>query len=89
MSSQEYDKDRTVQHKTRKATPPKIAPPAKTSTSEAEFSDYTSPIENEEGVNVKKYYRNKKYDEDKELECTDDTSNAEMEEGVIDRKYDS
>ena len=45
LSSQEYNKDRIVQHKNRKATLPKIASPAKMNTSEAELSDETSPIE--------------------------------------------
>ena len=47
FSSQEYDKDRTVQQKKRKATLPRIESPAKINTSEAEFSDETSPIEKE------------------------------------------
>ena len=59
MSSQEYDKDRTVQHKKRKATITKIASLAKMNTSEAEFSDDTSPIDKEEGVNDRKDDKNK------------------------------
>ena len=42
----------------RKATLPKIASPAKMNTSEAEFSDDTSPIEKKEGVNDRKYDKN-------------------------------
>ena len=45
MLSHEYDKDRTVQNKKRKVTLPRIASSAKMNTSEAEFSDDTSPIE--------------------------------------------
>ena len=84
MSSQEYDKDRTVQPKKRKATLPNITYPAK-----AEFSDDTSTIEKEEGVNDRKDDNNKKYDEDKDPECPDETSTVDMEEGVINRKDDS
>ena len=47
LSFQEYDKDRTVQHKKKKGTRPKISSPAKMDTSEAEFLDETSPIEKE------------------------------------------
>ena len=54
LSSQEYDKDRTVQQKKSKATLPKIVSPSKMNTSEAEFSDDTSPIEKEEFVNYRK-----------------------------------
>ena len=54
LSYQEYDKDITVQYKKRKATLTKIKSPAKMDTSEAEFSDDTSPIEKEEGVNDRK-----------------------------------
>ena len=57
MSSREHDKDRTVQHKKRKGTLPKIASSAKMNTSDAEFSDDTSPIEKEEGVNDRKMKR--------------------------------
>ena len=89
MSSQEYDKDRTVQHKKRKVTLPNIASQAKMNTSEAWFSDDTSPIEKEKGVNDRKYDKNKKYDEDKEPELPDDTSIVDMEEDVIDRKDQS
>ena len=59
LSYHEYDKDWTVQHIKRKGTPPKIASPAKMNTSEAELSDDTSPIEKEEGVNDRKYDKNK------------------------------
>ena len=38
-------------------------------TSEAEFSDDTSPIDKDEGVNDIKDDKNKNYDEDKEAEC--------------------
>ena len=86
MSSQEYDKYRTVQQKNRKGTPPRIASPAKMNKSEAELSDETSPINKEECVNYIKDDKNKKYDEDKESEWPDDTSTVDMEEGVIDRK---
>ena len=89
MSSQEYEKERTVQHKKRKATLCRIAYPDKMNTSDAEFSDDTSTIEKEEGVNDRKYDNNKKYDEDKDPECPDETSTVDMEEGVIDRKDDS
>ena len=58
-------------------------------TSEAELSDDTSTIEKEEGVNDRKYDRNKKYDEYRDPECPDDTYIVDMEEGVIDRKYES
>ena len=74
LSSQEHDKDRTVQHKKRKGTLPNIASPTKMNTSEAELSDETSPIEKEEGVNDRKYDKNKKYDGDKEPEFPDETS---------------
>ena len=60
MSYHEHDKDRTIQHTKRKGTLPKIAYPAKKNTSDAEFSDDTSPIEDEKGVNDRKYGRNKK-----------------------------
>ena len=49
LSAHEYEKDRTVKHKKRKGTLPKIASLDKINTSEAEFSDDTSPIEKEEG----------------------------------------
>ena len=88
-SSQEYDKDITVQHKKRKGTLPKIASPAKMNKSEAELSDETSHIEKEEGVNDRKDDKNKKHFEEKEAEFPDETSTVETEEGVIDRKYES
>ena len=89
MSYQEYEKDRTVSHKNRKVTLPKIASPDKMDTSEAELSDDNYPIEKEEAVNYRKDDRNKKYDEDKEAGFPDDASTVEMEEGLNDRKYDS
>ena len=89
MSSQEYDKDRTVQHRKRKATLPRIASPDKINTSEEELSDDTYTIEKEEGVNYRKDDKDRRYDEDKDPECPDDTSTFDMEEGVIDRKYES
>ena len=81
MSSQEYDKDRTVQQKSRKAILPKIAYPTNMDTLEAEFSYYTSPIEKEEGVKYRKDHKSKKYDEDKDPEFPDETSIVEMEGG--------
>ena len=54
LSSHEYEKDRTVQRKKMKGTLPKIASPAKMNTSEAELSDYSSPIQKEGGVNDRK-----------------------------------
>ena len=60
LSSHEHDKDRTIQHKKRKVTLPKIASPAKKNTSDAEFSDDTSPIEDEKGVNDRKDVKSKK-----------------------------
>ena len=59
LSSHEYDKNRTVQHKKGRVTLSKIAYPAKIHTSEAEFSDGTSLIEKEEGVNDRKDDKNK------------------------------
>ena len=58
LSSHEYEKDRTVKHKESKGSLPKMASPAKMNTSESELSDDTSPIENEEGVNYRKYDKN-------------------------------
>ena len=87
--SQEYDKDRIVQYKKRKATLPRIAFPAKMNTSEEELSVDTYPIEQEESANDIKDDKNKIYDEDEESECPDDTSTVEMEEGVIDKKDES
>ena len=54
MSSHEHDKDRAIQHKKRKSTPPTIASPAKKNTGDAEFSDDTYPIEKEKVVNDRK-----------------------------------
>ena len=56
---QEYDKVRTVQHKNRISTLPKIASPAKMNTIESEFSEDTSTIEKEEVVNDRKDDKNK------------------------------
>ena len=89
MSSQEYDKNITVQHKKMKATLPKIVSPAMMDTCEAELSDDISPIDNEEGVNYRKCDKNKKYYGGKEAECQDETSTVDMEEGVNDRKDES
>ena len=58
--SQEYEKDRTVQHKKMKAALPKIASTAMMDICEAECPDDISPIEMEEGVNDIKDYKNKK-----------------------------
>ena len=66
--SQEYEKDRTVQHKKRKATLPKIAYPDMMDICEAEFQDDTSPVDMEEGVNDVKYDKNENNDEEKEAE---------------------
>ena len=84
ISSHNNDKDRTFQHTKRKGTLPKIESPAKKNTSDAEFSDDTSPIDKEKGVNDRKYDKNKKYNEDKEPVFPDDTYSVEMEEDVID-----
>ena len=58
-------------------------------TSEAEFSDDTSPIEKEEVVNDRKDDKNKKYYEDKEAKFPDDASTVDMEERVNNWKYES
>ena len=89
MSSHEHDKDRTVQHKKRKGTLPKIAYPDKKNTSDTEFSDDTSHIEKEKVVNDIKYGKNKIYNKDKETVFPDDTSSVEMEEYVIEKKDES
>ena len=60
LSSHEHDKNRTVQHKKRKETFPKISSPAKKNTSDAEFSDNPSPIEKEKGVSDRKNEQNEK-----------------------------
>ena len=65
FSSQEYNKDRTVQYTKRKASLPNITFPAIIDTCEAEFSDDMSPIEKKEGVNDRKDDKNKKYEEKK------------------------
>ena len=59
LSSREYDKVRTVQHKNRKGTLPNIASPAKINTSESESSDENYPIEKEEGLNYRTDEKNK------------------------------
>ena len=79
MSSQEYDKDRTVQPKKRKTTLPKISYPdmmdtceeddknnKKSEGKEAEFPDENSAVELEEGVNNIKDDSIEKNDEDKD-----------------------
>ena len=58
--SQDYEKDRTVKHKKRKSTPPKIAYSAMMNICEAECPDYTSTVDMEEGVNDRKDENNKK-----------------------------
>ena len=58
--SQEYEKDRTIQHKKRKATLPKIASPAMMDICEAECLYETSPVDMEEGVNDIKDDKNEK-----------------------------
>ena len=89
VSSREYDKDITVQHKNRKGTLPKTTSPAKKNISDAEFSDEISPIDKEKGVHNIKDEKNKKSNEDKEPVLPYDTSSAEMEEDVIERTYES
>ena len=88
LSSHGNDKDRTVRHKKRKGTLPRIAYPAKKNTSGAEFSYDTSHIDKEKGVNDRKDGNNEKNDEEKEAECPDDTPPVDMEEGVSDIKND-
>ena len=63
--SQKYERDRTVQHKNRKATLPKIASPATMDICEAECPDETSPVEMEGGKNDRKDDRNEKNYEEK------------------------
>ena len=58
--SQEYEKDRTVQYKNRKATLPKITSPDLMDICEAECPYDTSPIDMEEGVNNKNDDKNGK-----------------------------
>ena len=78
MSSQEYDKDRTVQQKKRKSAFPKIASPSMMDTceddgknkkfdeeKEAEFPDDTSTVDMEEGVNYRKDDSDEKNDKEK------------------------
>ena len=88
MSSHEHDKDRSIQHKKRKVTLPKIASPTKKNTSDTEFSDDTYPIEYEKCVNYRKDGKKKKNCEEKEAKCPDDTTPLDMEKGVSERKDD-
>ena len=60
LSFQEYDKDRKLQHKNRKATLPHIASPAMMDIREAEFPDDISPVDMQEGVNDRKDDKNEK-----------------------------
>ena len=54
MSSHDHEKDRAIHKKNRKGTLSKNASPAKKHTSDAEFSDDTSPIEDKQPVhNIK------------------------------------
>ena len=85
---QEYEKYRTVQHKKRKATLPKIAYPAMMDICEAKLPDDTSLVNMEEGINDRKYYNSEQNDEKKEAECPYETSPVDTEEGVNDRRYD-
>ena len=57
LSSQQYDKYRTVQYKNRKETLPKITYPAVMATCEVidEYSDDSSPVVMEDFVNKKLY----------------------------------
>ena len=64
--SQEYEKARTVQHKKRKATLLKITYLSMMDICESECSDDTSPVDMGEGVNDRKYDKNKTKDEGKE-----------------------
>ena len=59
LSSREHDKDRTIQQNKRWKLP-KFACPANKNTSDAEFSDDTSPIGDGKGVNDRKMARIKK-----------------------------
>ena len=59
MSSHEYDKDRKGQQKKRKKTLPKIVSPDKMNLSETDFSDETSLIDKEDGLNDRKDEKNK------------------------------
>ena len=58
--SKEYEKDRTVQHKKRRETLPKIASPAMMDICDAEFPDETSTVDMEEGVSNRKDNKNEK-----------------------------
>ena len=71
-----------------KGTLPKIASTSKNNKSDAEFSDDTSPIEEEKGVNDIKDDRNEKNDEGKDVEFPDGTSPVDTEKGVSERKDD-
>ena len=86
--SQEYERYRTVQHKNRKETIPRIASSAMMDICEAEYPDDTSTVEMEKVVNYINDDKNEKNDEEKEAESPDDTSPVEMKEGVNDRKDD-
>ena len=57
---QEYEKYRTAQHKKRKEILPKITSPDMMDICETEWPADTSPVDMEEGVNDRKYDRNKK-----------------------------
>ena len=83
--SQEYEKDRTVEHKKRKSTLPNIASPDMMDMCYSEFPNATSPVDMEEGVNDRKYDKNEKNDEEKDTECPDDTLPVDIEESVGDR----
>ena len=65
MTSHEQYKDRAMKNKKIKGTRPKIAFPDKKITSDAEFSDDTSPVEDEKGKNYRKESKNKKIYEEK------------------------
>ena len=70
----------------RKGTLPKIASPAKKNKSDAEFSDDTSHIEKEKGVNDRNDDEWIKFNEDKEPVLPDDTAIVEMEGDTIEKK---
>ena len=55
---------------------------------EAECPGNTSPVEMEEVLKDRKYYNNKKNDEEKEAKWPDGTSTVDVEEGVSDREDD-
>ena len=85
MTSREHDKDRAIQHKKRRGTLPKIEFPDKKITSDAEFSDDTSPIQDEKGINYRKDVKNKKNDEVNEAEFPDGTPPDDIEEDVCEK----